>query len=130
MPAVPRLGFSFVDVRDVADLHVRAMEQPKAGGGRYIATDRFMWTADVGRVLRDRLGERARKVPTRTAPNLMVRAMALFDPGIRTIVGDLGRHSEYSSARAREELGWSTRPLEDSIAETGESLIEHGVVAV
>jgi nucleoside-diphosphate-sugar epimerase len=130
MPAVPRLGFSFVDVRDVADLHVRAMEQPKAGGGRYIATDRFMWTADVGRVLRDRLGERARKVPTRTAPNLMVRAMALFDPGIRTIVGDLGRHSEYSSARAREELGWSPRPLEDSIAETGESLIEHGVVAV
>jgi nucleoside-diphosphate-sugar epimerase len=130
MPAVPRLGFSFVDVRDVADLHVRAMEQQQAGGGRYIATDRFMWTADVGRVLRDRLGERARKVPTRTAPNLMVRAMALFDPGIRTIVGDLGRHSEYSSARAREELGWSPRPLEDSIAETGESLIEHGVVAV
>jgi nucleoside-diphosphate-sugar epimerase len=128
MPAVPRLGFSFVDVRDVADLHVRAMEQQRAGGGRYIATDRFMWVADVGKVLKDRLGERARKVPSRVAPNIMVRAMGLFDPGVRTIVGDLGNHPEYSSARAREELGWSTRPLEDSIAETGESLIEHGVV--
>jgi nucleoside-diphosphate-sugar epimerase len=130
MPAVPRLGFSFVDVRDVADLHVRAMEQPAAGGGRYIATDRFMWVADVGQVLKERLGERARKVPTRIAPNLMVKAMALFDPGVRTIVGDLGHHPEYSSARARDELGWSPRPLEDSIAETGESLIEHGVVKV
>lgn len=128
MPAVPRLGFSFVDVRDVADLHVRAIEQPAAGGGRYIATDRFMWTVEVGRVLKDRLGDRARKVPTRVAPNLMVRAMGLFDPGIRTIVGELGQHPEYSSARAREELDWTTRPLEDSIAETAESLIEHGVV--
>jgi dihydroflavonol-4-reductase len=130
MPAVPRLGFSFVDVRDVADLHLRAMEQPAAGGGRYIATDRFMWVADVGQVLKDRLGARARKVPTRIAPNLMVRAMAIFDPGVRTIVGDLGHHPEYSSARAREELGWTPRPLEDSIAETGESLIEHGIVSV
>jgi len=130
MPAVPRLGFSFVDVRDVADLHVRAIEQPQAGGGRYIATDRFMWTAEVGQVLKDRLGDRARKVPTRTAPNLMVRAMGLFDPGIRTIVGELGQHPEYSSARAREELGWTPRSLEDSIAETGESLIELGIVEV
>jgi nucleoside-diphosphate-sugar epimerase len=130
MPAVPRLGFSFVDVRDVADLHVRAMERPEAGGGRYIATDRFMWVADVGQVLKDRLGERARKVPTRIAPNLMVRAMAIFDPGVRTILGDLGHHPEYSSARAREELGWTPRPLEDSIAETGDSLIEHGIVKV
>lgn len=130
MPAVPRLGFSFVDVRDVADLHVRAIEQPRAGGGRYIATDRFMWTAEVGQVLKDRLGDRARKVPTRVAPNLMVRAMGLFDPGIRTIVGELGQHPEYSSARAREELGWTTRPLEDSITETAESLIGFGIVRV
>ena len=130
MPAVPRLGFSFVDVRDVADLHVRAMEQPAAGGGRYIATDRFMWMADVGQVLKDRLGRDARKVPTRNAPDIMVKVMALFDPGVRSIVGDLGQHPEYSNARAREELGWSPRPIEDSIAETGKSLIEFGVVKV
>jgi len=130
MPAVPKLGFSFVDVRDVADLHIRAMEQQAAGGGRYIATDRFMWMADVGAVLKDRLGEEARRTPTRIAPNLMVKAMSLFDPGIRTIVGDLGQSPEFSNARAREELGWSPRPLEDSIAETGRSLIEFGVVEV
>ncbi len=130
MPAVPKLGFSFVDVRDVADLHIRAMEQEQAGGGRYIATDRFMWMVDVGKVLKDRLGDDARKTPTRVAPNLMVKAMSYFDPGVRTIVGDLGKHPEFSNARAREELGWSPRPLEDSIADTGRSLIEFGVVKV
>ncbi len=130
MPAVPRLGFSFVDVRDVADLHIRAMEQPAAAGKRFIAVDRFMWMADVGAVLADRLGERARKVPKRVAPDLMVKAMSLFDPAVRAILGDLGQRPEYSNERARTELGWSPRPLEDSIAETGESLIEHGIVSV
>lgn len=130
LPGTPRIGFSVVDVRDVADLHVRAMEQAAAGGGRYIATDRFMWMADVGGVLKDRLGEDARKVPTRVAPNFMIKAIGLFDPSVRSIVGDLGQHPEYSNARAREELGWSPRPLEDSIADTGRSLIEFGVVKV
>ncbi len=130
MPAVPRLGFSFVDVRDVADLHVRAMEQEAAGGGRYIATDRFMWMVDVGAVLKDRLGDQARKVPARVAPNILIRAMGLFDPSVRMIVGDLGLHPEFSNERAREELGWSPRPLEDSIADTGRSLIAFGVVEV
>ncbi len=60
----------------------------------------------------------------------MIRAMSLFDPSIRSIVGDLGNRPEYSSALPREQLGWSPRPLEDSIAETAESLIEHGVVKV
>ena len=129
MPAVPRLGFSFVDVRDVADLHVRAMEQSAAGGKRFIATDRFMWMVDVGAVLKERLGEQARKVPSRVAPNALIKVMSLFDPGVRTIVGDLGEHPEFSNERARSELGWSPRPLEDSIAETGTSLIEFGIVS-
>jgi hypothetical protein len=55
--------------------------------------------------------------------------MALFDPGIRTVVGGLGKRSELSSEKARKSLGWAPRSVEDTIAETGESLIRHGVVA-
>lgn len=128
IPAMPRLGFTFVDVRDVAELHILAMTAPEAGGERLLATDRFMWMADVAEVLRARLGDRARKVPKRIAPNIMIRAMALFDPSLRSIVGDLGNRPEYSSALPREQLGWSPRPVEDSIVDTAESLIEHGVV--
>jgi dihydroflavonol-4-reductase len=127
-PGVPKLGFSLVDVRDVADLELRAMTSPEAGGERFIAATRFLWMGEVGEVLRKRLGEAASRVPTRTIPNLLVRAMALFDPGIRSVVGGLGKRTELSSDKARSRLGWDPRPIEDTIAETGTSLLHHGVV--
>jgi nucleoside-diphosphate-sugar epimerase len=123
MPAIPRLGFTFVDVRDVADLHIRAMTDPAAAGERFLATDEFLWVADVAAILRERLGDRAAKVPTRIAPNLVVRAMSLFDGGLRSIVGDLGKTAYFSNAKARERLGWQPRPAADSVADTGESLL-------
>ena len=129
MPGMPRLGFNFVDVRDVADLEIKAMTAPQAGGQRFIAVTGFVWMSEAGEVLRDRLGEAASKVPTRTIPDFVVRGMALFDGGIRSIVGSLGKRTELSSEKARTALGWSPRPLDDTIAETGESLVEHGVVA-
>jgi dihydroflavonol-4-reductase len=128
MPGVPRLGFSFVDVRDVADLEIRAMTAPEGGGQRFIAVTKFLWMAETGAILRDRLGDSASKVPTRTIPNLVVRGMALFDGGIRSVVGGLGKRSELSSEKAKTTLGWAPRPIEDTIAETGESLIQHGVI--
>jgi dihydroflavonol-4-reductase len=128
-PGNPRLGFTFVDVRDVADLEIRAMTAPEAGGERFIAADRFLWMADIAAILRERLGDRAKKVPTRNIPNFVVRTMALFDPGIRSVVGGLGQRSELSSEKARSKLGWTPRPLEDSITETAESLIRHGAAA-
>jgi nucleoside-diphosphate-sugar epimerase len=126
-PGVPRLGFTFVDVRDVADLEIRAMTSPEAGGKRFIAADRFLWMADAGQILRDRLGDRASKVPNRTIPNLLVRTLAIFDKDIRSVLGGLGKRRELSSQRARDTLGWSPRPIEDSITDTAESLIVHGV---
>jgi dihydroflavonol-4-reductase len=123
MPGVPRIGFSFVDVRDVADLEIRAMTAPEAGEERFVAVESFQWMADVAAVLRDRMGEAAAKVPTRTVPNLLVRAMAIFDPGIRSIVGQLGRKTELSSERAKTRLGWSPRPIDDTIVECAQSLL-------
>ena len=128
MPGVPRIGFAIVDVRDVADLHLRAMTIPEAGGERFIAVGSFQWMEQVAEVLRDRLGEATAKVPTRTVPNLLVRAMALFDPGIRSIVGQLGRRTEISSEKARTLLGWSPRPTQDTIVDCAQSLIDKGVV--
>src|SRR5947209_2618954 len=124
MPAAPKLGFTFVDVRDVADLHIRALTNPAAGGERFIATDQFLWMGEVAAVLRVRLGEQASKVPTRVAPNLLIRAMALFDGGVRSVVGDLGKRSWVSSQKARTVLGWEPRPVEDSIEDCARSLLK------
>ena len=119
MPGVPRIGFSFVDVRDVADLQIRAMTAPEAGGQRLIAVGQFAWMSEVAGILRERLGDDAAKVPTRRVPNLSCGRWRVFDPGVRSIVGQLGRRSSYSSEKARTTLGWTTRPLEDTVVETG-----------
>jgi dihydroflavonol-4-reductase len=122
MPGVPRIGFSFVDVRDVADLEIRAMTDPAAGGERFIAVEAFMWMSEVAAVLREQLGKDAAKVPTRSVPNLVVRAMALFDPSVRSIVGQLGKRTQLSSEKAKASLGWSPRPVQETIADCGRSL--------
>jgi len=123
LPAAPRIGFTLVDVRDVALLEIAAMTAPQAGGQRYIAADRFMWMTDVSKVLREGLGEAGAKAPTRTLPSLAVRAMALFDGSLRSVVPDLGKRVEYSHEKARTELGWQPRPVEDSILDCARSLL-------
>jgi nucleoside-diphosphate-sugar epimerase len=128
IPGTPKVGFSLVDARDVAALQVKAMTAPEAGGQRFIAVAEFLWMAEVAATLRRELGEDAAKVPTRGVPNLAVRVMALFDPGIRTITNQLGKKLTYSSEKARTQLGWTTRPLEQTIAETGRSMVDLGVV--
>lgn len=127
MPAMPRLGFNFVDVRDVADLQLRAMTSPEAGGQRYIAVTEFLWMAQVAEILRDRLGPAASKVPSRIAPDLLVRAMSLFDGGIRSFRSSLGKRTDYDTTKSRG-LGWSPRPIADSIEESARSLVEARVV--
>jgi dihydroflavonol-4-reductase len=123
MPGIPRLGFSFIDVRDVAKLHVAAMTAPQAGGQRLIAAGTFLWLSEVAAILRERLGEDAAKVPTRNIPNFMVRTISLVDPGLRTIVGDLGKKTTFSLENARRRVGWSPRPVEDTIVDCARSLL-------
>lgn len=123
MPGLPRLGFSFIDVRDVAALHIAAMTAPDAAGQRLIAASEFLWFSDVARILRERLGEDARKVPTRTIPNFVLRAMALVDPAIRSVSGDLGKKTTFSLEGSERRTGWKPRPVEESIVDCARSLL-------
>lgn len=129
MPGVPRLGFSFVDVRDVADMQLAAMTAPEAAGERFLAAGPFLWMSDLATILRDRLGPAAAKVPKRTVPNLLVRGMARLDPGLRSVVGDLGQQVDYSTEKARTRLGWSPRPIGETVVDCAKSLMRQGVAA-
>lgn len=124
LPGVPRIGYGIVDVRDVADLHVRAMTTPQAGGERFIATESFLWMSEIAAILREHLGDAAAKVPTRSIPDLLVRVMALFDPSVRSVVGQLGKKTELSNEKARTRLGWSPRPAETTIVDCARSLVQ------
>lgn len=128
MPACPDIGFGVVDVRDVADLHVRALNAPGIGGERFIANGRFLKLREVAEVLRAQLGADARQVTTRNVPDWLVRVAARFNPLARAVVGELGSVRHQSPAHAKAVLGWQTRPVEESIVDTARSLLALGIV--
>ncbi|KGI77895.1 SDR family oxidoreductase [Oleiagrimonas soli] len=128
-PGSPRINSGFVDVRDVADLHVRAMTAPEANGERFLAiAGESLWLSDVAKVLKQRMGDAARNVDTRELPDAVIREGAVKDPTLRGAVPLLGRNLNATSAKAIRMLGWSPRPREEAIVATAESLIRLGLV--
>ena len=128
IPGVPRFGFPLVDVRDIADLHYRAMLADGVAGERFIGANDFWWMAEIAAVLRDKLGARARRVPRRPLPDFVVRISALFDPVIRERLFELGKHRPVSHAHAQSVLGWEPRPNAEAVLATAESLLAEGLV--
>lgn len=128
VPGLPRLGFCFVDVRDVADLHIRAMTAPEAAGQRFIAARDFAWMADLAGLLRASLGDAASKVPTRRVPDFVLRFAALFDKSLASVTPRLGEKRVFSSAKAQRVLAWRPRPVEEAVLDCARSLIATGAV--
>ncbi|MGI5129832.1 NAD-dependent epimerase/dehydratase family protein [Pseudonocardia sp. CA-107938] len=129
MPGMPKIGLEVVDVRDLADLHVRAMEFPAAAGERFLGTGELMWMVDVARTLRNGLDHAdGARVRTRELPNLVVRLAARRDPALRTTIPALGRRSRHTTAKAENLLGWHRRPAQETVLDCARSLVEHGVV--
>lgn len=129
MPGCPRLYFGVVDVRDVADLHVRAMTHPAAKGERFLAVaGDFMSMRDIAKVLKARMGAAARRVPTMQLPNWVVRIAALRDPAVQQILPELGKAKNATNAKAKRLLGWAPRSTDDAIVATAESLVRLGLL--
>ncbi len=128
MRACPDIGFGVVDVRDVADLHLRALKAPNMADERFIASGRFMKLREIADVLRAGLGPQAHKVPTHNVPDWLVRVVARFNPLARAVVSELGSVRNQDASHAKAVLGWATRPVEQSILDTARCLIELGIV--
>jgi dihydroflavonol-4-reductase len=129
LPALPRLSFGIVDVRDVADLHLRAMTAPEARGERFLATaGDALWLSEIARILHDGLGAVGKRVPTREVPNFVVRALGLFNPSVRSMTHGLGVFKPLSNEKARRVLGWQPRSAQDALIEMGESLLQRGLI--
>lgn len=126
--AVPRFGFSVVDARDAADAHIRAMTHPLAGGHRFIVGGRFFWLKEVVTVLANAFPDYSDRLPRGEVPDDLVRTMSKSDLNARTIVHELGRDLSVNSAKARRVLNWHSRPEEDSMRASAQSLIDLGLV--
>jgi nucleoside-diphosphate-sugar epimerase len=128
VPACPRLYFGVIDVRDVADLHIRAMTHPAAKGERFLAVaGDCMSILDIAKVLRQRMGASARKVPRFQLPDWLVRIAAIRNSAVKQILPELGKIKNSTNEKARRVLGWTPRSNEACIVACAESLVRFGI---
>jgi dihydroflavonol-4-reductase len=129
MPGCLRLSLGVVDVRDVVDLHLRAMTHPAAKGERFLATaGDFLSMLDLSMILRNRMGASAEKSPTREMPNWFVRLLAVPVRELRQTLPELDKPKNTTSEKARRVLGWTPRSNEECIIATAESLVRLGLL--
>lgn len=130
MPGLPDIHFGVVDVRDLADLHVKAMLSPAARGERFIAVSGpLISMTEVAAILRDRLGDAAARVPRNCLPAWKIRLAALFSSKARSLLGSVGKRRPSSGEKARQMLNWQPRLNEEIIVTTAQSLLAHGQLA-
>lgn len=128
LPVIPNLGYETVDVRDVAVLHRLAMEHPDAVNGRFMASSGFMWLHEMAQLLRQELGEHAKRVPQWRAPSWIFRFLSNFDASIKTIIPSLDQYKRVDHSNSVEVLGWQPRSPQESVLATARSFIDYEVV--
>lgn len=126
LPAYPKLSFGIIDVRDVAEAHVRAMTLPEAAGERFLLGDKVMWMSEMGDVLREAFPDR--KLPSGTLPNWVVKLVSYINPPLKQILPELGKTRSFSNEKLRTVLGITPVASEDAIRASAESLIKVGAV--
>lgn len=120
-PMLPNLSFSIVDVRDVAKMHVQAIDTPETFGERIIASSSMMSFVEIAQLLKGAYPKK--KIKTTQAPNFIIRILGLFDGDIKAILPMLGDRTPVDSRKAERLLGIHFRKSTDSILETAEFLL-------
>ena len=127
MKAVPHIPLNVVDIRDVADLHIRAMTNPNANGQRFIATaDGEISLPEIAILLKNKVPEVARKVSGKTLPNWVLPIAAVFNPEAKRAILFLKINRRVSNAKARKVLGWvPIANKEEAILASVKSMIKY-----
>jgi dihydroflavonol-4-reductase len=129
MKAIPNITLGVVDVRDVADLHIRAMINPAAKGQRFLAlSGKITSLPEVAVLLKEKLGDRGKNVSTKRMPDWIVRCASLFSPVAKNLVPQLSRYRNASNEKAKILLRWQPRGNEEAILATAESLFRFGAI--
>ena len=124
-PALPSNGFSIIDVRDVADMHVAALEHPEAIGQRYLATAEYMPFPQVAKVLQELYPEK--QIVQRTVPDWIIRIVAAFGGPARQIINDIGNVKIFDGRKGEALMGHPYITARQSIRDTAESVIRLGL---
>jgi dihydroflavonol-4-reductase len=123
-PAMPPIAFGVVDVRDVAEAHVRALERPETAGERILVAEDTLWFRDIALALKAAFP--SRRVVTRPAPPILLRIIGLFDPAVATVLPSVNRFERFDSGKARRLLGLDLIPAREAVVASARWMIEHG----
>lgn len=127
-PALPRLNFIVVDVRDVADAHVAALTKPDAGGRRFPLGEGPVSFKEIADMLRTRFPDHSAKIPSRKLPDWAMRIFALVDRDVRGNLGELGVVKRLDSSDGIALLGHKMIAPERALIATAESLVAQKIV--
>jgi dihydroflavonol-4-reductase len=127
-PLAPHWGSEMVDVRDVSEAHLTAMESKAAGGERFICSGGALTLIEVARLLAEELPRYRSKLPKITMPNALTRVLSHFDDGLRSIVADLGPIKHVSNAKAASVLNMRFRPAQDAVTAMATALVSFGAI--
>jgi len=129
MPAYPNLFIPIIDVRDVASAHILAMTNPAAAGERFLLSNGPpLAMREIAAVIRAELGGAAKRAPTRSIPDPVLRAMALFNAELRPFIPDLGYAKQTSNDKARRVLEWTPRQPREAIVAAARSMVTKGLL--
>lgn len=126
IPALPRAHFVTVDVRDVALIHLRALNRPETGGRRLLAAKESADLPKLAALMRDLRPEITRKVPSRRLPDALVRILGRFDREMASVAQDLGVRLRADSQYVSELTGVPFTPLREAVGASLDSLSVHG----
>ena len=127
-PAMPRLGWIFVDVRDVAAAHIAAMTVPEAAGERFFCVTEWAWLLDLAKILEPHFASKGYRISTRQMPDFVMRLIALFDKAVKRFIPSLGERHEFSNQHIKQILKWTPHPLEETVLDTAQSMIDFDLV--
>jgi len=128
MPLLPKIGFPCVDVRDVAKVHLKAMTTKEAAGNRHITITKWLWFKDIALVLEREYKTKGYRVPTSEAPYLLAKIGSWFDATIRMVIPQWNKELKLDNSRIRNVLGIQPIPLEQTIVDMANSMIEKGFI--
>jgi dihydroflavonol-4-reductase len=126
MPVAVPLQFGYVDVRDVAEAHILAMQNPASNGERFALAEKDLWYKDVAKVLKENGFDKA---PTFAVPVWLAKILANFSKELKLTLPYLGRlRSVKNASKAKDILGWKPRPAEESILEIAQQIQDMGLI--
>ena len=118
------IHIGYVDVRDVASAHIKALENPNSDGERIIVSNTELWHKDVSKILKDG----GYKAPWITVSVPIAKFLANYVPALKGAKRFLGKDMVKNSTKAEDILGISYIDIKKSILDDAKSLTEFNKV--